>query len=111
MEFLKNFLKSLLDLKFENYITLKILGILLILAYILDTIFVLSLCSTIENFLEALILFIIFYPISLVIVRINFEAFSALIKIAENTSKINAKLEILCKDIKKLEDEKCLNTK
>jgi len=51
-------------------------------------------------------MFIILYPITLIIIRINFEALSALIKVAENTSKIDKKLESL-----EILKEKCQNIK
>ena len=102
---LKNFIKNLLDTKFENYITLRILGVLLIIAYIFDAILIMYLCSS-YNFLKGLLMFIILYPITLIIIRINFEALSALIKVAENTSKIDKKLESL-----EILKEKCQNIK
>ncbi len=95
MKFLKNFIKSLLDIKFENYIALKVLGILLVIVYIFDTFLIISLYLSFDNTLIALLFFIVFYPISLIAIRVYFEAFSALIKIAENTSKINKKLDTL----------------
>ena len=101
----KNFIKNLLDTKFENYITLRILGVLLIIAYIFDAILIMYLCSS-YNFLKGLLMFIILYPITLIIIRINFEALSALIKVAENTSKIDKKLESL-----EILKEKCQNIK
>ena len=83
------FVKSLFDLRFEKFITPKIAGIGLVIVYVVVALLWLDfLFSGPGNFVLRLITFLIGLPLSFIVVRIWFEAFVALTKIAENSAKM-----------------------
>ncbi len=92
------FLKELFDTKFEHFITIRIIGFLMILGYVFATLFWLfkllsSLKLGFDHFLITLILGGIVWLLALLGIRVISEIYVSLIKIAQDSADIKKILE------------------
>ena len=85
------FLKGLIDLKFNKFITPSIAGAVLIILYVVSTLgWIVYLFSNnpFVPFATRLIEFLIGYPLTIIAIRLWLEFIVAMTKVADNTSKI-----------------------
>ena len=90
------FLKGLVDLKFNKFITPIIAGALLLILYILATLgwlIFLFKGNPYTSFFTRFIEFLILYPLTIIGIRLWLEFIVAMTKTADNTSKILEELK------------------